>query len=316
MGRVIVVVGGRPRYAIEFVFCLMMHCPARSSTNVMSSSFACYVCRVQAITGAFVLSCGSKGAGPGQFSGLRGLSLTPDETHLLVCDRGNQRVVVADARDGRSLRSLQGPAGTLDAPFQAIVGPQTGQVLVVDGDRCLVVVFAGVDDDTVVRRLGDGQGSGPRQLQNPCGLAVLDGDVADAAALDGPVAVVADTGNHRLALWRVRDGTVVRHVGSRGGDRRGVVGGGRLGQSSRASVDPHRDVGARAARRFGHQTRELAAWRDGVHRDGGGAGDGLAQPLCGVVAAVGWWRVARGVRWCARVGAGAAFVSYGRGGIW
>jgi hypothetical protein len=68
----------------------------------------------------------------------------------------------------------------------------------------------------VVRTLGEGQGSGPRQLQYPWGLAVLDGDVADAAAPDGPVAVFADTSNHRLALWRVRDGTVVRHVGSEG----------------------------------------------------------------------------------------------------
>ena len=142
--------------------------------------------------------------------------MTPDEMHLLVCDESNHRVEVADARDGRSLRSLQGPAGTLDAPLQAVVVPQTGQVLVVDYKRCRVVVFAGVDDDTVVRTLGDGQGPGPRQLQYPCGLAVLDGDVADAAAPDGPVAVVTDTGNNRLALWRVRDGTVVRHVGSEG----------------------------------------------------------------------------------------------------
>jgi DNA-binding beta-propeller fold protein YncE len=171
---------------------------------------------VQAITGEFVLSAGSVGAGLGQFDGLRGLSLTADEMHLLVCDMGNHRVVVADVLDGRSLRSLQGPAGTLLRPLQAIVVPQTGQVLVVDMDRNRVVVFAGVDDDTVVRTIGDGVGQGPRQLYRPMGLAVLDGDVADAAAPDGPVAVVADAGNCRLALWRVRDGAVVRHVGSEG----------------------------------------------------------------------------------------------------
>ncbi len=171
---------------------------------------------MQEITGEFVLSCGSKGGDLGQFIELRGLSLTPDETHLLICDRGSHRVLVADVREGRSLRSLQGPAGTLDSPQQAIVVPPTGQVLVLDNLRHIVVVFAGVDDDTVVRTLGDGGGSGPRQFLFPCGLAVLDGDVADAAAPDGPVAVVADTNNHRLALWRVRDGTVVRHVGSKG----------------------------------------------------------------------------------------------------
>ena len=142
--------------------------------------------------------------------------MTPDETRLLVCDGGNRRVVVADARDGRSLRELRGPAGTLSCPTQAVVVPLTGQVLVVDNNRHLVVVFAGVDDDTVVRTLGDGQGPGPRQLSHPCGLAVLDGEVGDAAAPDGPVAVVADNWNHRLALFRVRDGTLVRHLGSVG----------------------------------------------------------------------------------------------------
>ncbi len=171
---------------------------------------------MQAIAGEFVLSSGSEGAGLGQFNGLRGLSLTPDETRLLVCDMNNRRVVVADARDGRSLRSLQGPADTLVEPMQAVVVPQTGQVLVVDVNRCHVVVFAGVDDDTVVRTLGDGHGQGPRQMFFPWGLAVLDGEVADAAAPDGPVVVVAESLNHRLALWRVHDGTVVRHVGSRG----------------------------------------------------------------------------------------------------
>jgi tripartite motif-containing protein 71 len=179
-------------------------------------SFCDDVVLAQHITGDFVLSAGSHGAGLGQFSGLQGLSMTPDEMHLLVCDVDNHRVVVADARDGRSLRSLQGPAGTLVQPFHAIVVPRTGQVLVVDATRCVMVVFAGVYDDTVICTIGDGEGQGPRQLDYPCGLAVLDGDVGDAAAPDGPVAVVADTLNHRLALWRVRDGTVVRHVGSGG----------------------------------------------------------------------------------------------------
>ncbi len=33
---------------------------------------------------------------------------------------------------------------------------------------------------------------------------------------EGPVAVVVDGGNNRLALWRLRDGTVWKHLGSRG----------------------------------------------------------------------------------------------------
>ncbi len=163
------------------------------------------------------MSVGSEGEDLGQFSDeLEGLALTPDETRLLVCDAGNDRVVVVDARDGRSLHELRGPAGTFDYPISADVVAQTGQVLVLDCNRAVMVVFAGADDDTVVRTLGDGQGAGPRQLQRPCGLAILDGDVADAAAPDGPVAVVADTSNHRLVLFRVCNGTVVRHMGSTG----------------------------------------------------------------------------------------------------
>jgi hypothetical protein len=176
----------------------------------------CVVDCVQAITGEFVFSAGSEGSGLGQFRGLRGLNLTPDEMYLLICDMSNRRVVVADVRDGRSLQTLQGPAGTLELPFQAVMVPQTSQVLVLDRIRCRVVVFAGVDDDTVVRKLGNGQGQGPRQLSLPYGLAVLDGAVADAAAPDGPVAVVVDGSYCRLTFWRVRDGTVVRHVGSQG----------------------------------------------------------------------------------------------------
>jgi DNA-binding beta-propeller fold protein YncE len=165
-----------------------------------------------------VLSVGSPGAGHGQLrKDFLGLTLSSDETRLLVCDGGNRCVVVADVRDGRCLRELRGPVGTLRKPQLALVVPQTGQVLVADHHRSVVVVFVSLDDDTVVRTLGgDSRGTGPQQLNFPKGLAVLDGDVADAAAPDGPVAVVADTGDHRLTLFRVRDGTVVRHVGSQG----------------------------------------------------------------------------------------------------
>ena len=193
------------------------------------------LCAVQAITGEFVLSSDSKKVGLGQYKQLRGLSLIPDETRLLVCDRG--RVVVADVRDGRSLRSPQGPVVTLDDPVQAIVVPQTGQVLVVDWKRCHVVVIVGLDNSHLVRTLGDGPGQGLRQLNGPRGLAVLDGDVADAAAPNGPVAVVADTNNHRLALWRVRSGTVVRHVGSEGADP------GQFRYPSAVTVVPARSTG-------------------------------------------------------------------------
>jgi hypothetical protein len=164
------------------------------------------------LRGEFVRSVGLKGAGVGQFNDPSRLALSSDETRLLVADTHNRRVVVADATDGRWVRTLQGPAGTLIQPAGVAMVARTGHVLVVDFHRDLVVVFAGVDDDTVVRTLGDGGGHGPRQLDGPCAVAVLDeGDAADR-----PVAVVADMNNHRLSLFRVDDDTLLRHVGSKG----------------------------------------------------------------------------------------------------
>jgi DNA-binding beta-propeller fold protein YncE len=164
------------------------------------------------IQGEFVSATGSQGAGVGQFDYPCGLALSADGTRLLVADINNHRVVVADAHDGQSLRTLQGPAGTLQYPNAVAMVPRTGQVLVVDYTRHRVVVFAGVDDDTVVRTIGDGQGAGPRQLDYPRGLAVLD----DGDAAERPIVVVADTENHRLSLFRVDDGALLRHLGSQG----------------------------------------------------------------------------------------------------
>jgi hypothetical protein len=181
--------------------------------NVACAAFViCVAFEYAQLRGKLVRSVGKKGAGVGQFNYPWGLAMSPDETRLLVADADNHRVVVADATDGRWVRTLQGPAGTLVNPESVAVLARTGQVLVVDFERSLVVVFAGVDDDTVVRTLGDGFGVGPRQLHRPCDVAVLDeGDLADR-----PVAVVADSGNHRLSLFRVDDDTLLRHVGSAG----------------------------------------------------------------------------------------------------
>jgi hypothetical protein len=168
------------------------------------------------LRGEFVRSVLFYGDAPhaDDFFHLFGLALTSDESLLLVADSLNACVVVVDAIliEGRLVRTLQGPADTLQAPCGVAMVPRTGQVLVVDYRRHLVVVFAGVDDDTVVRTLGDGRGSGPRQLNGPQGIAVLDeGDAADR-----PVAVIADTSNDRLSLFRVDDDTLLRHVGSEG----------------------------------------------------------------------------------------------------
>jgi DNA-binding beta-propeller fold protein YncE len=178
----------------------------------------CIVFRASLIQlrGEFVSATGSQGAGLGQFNYPSGLALSSNENFLLIAEYGNCRVAVADARDGRSVRTLQGDAGTLLGPVAVAMVPRTGQLLVADINRHCVVVFAGVDDDTVVRIIGDGQGTGPRQLRFSGGVAVLD----DGDAAERPVAVISDCLNHRLSLFRVDDGALLRHLGSEGSSPR------------------------------------------------------------------------------------------------
>ena len=150
-------------------------------------------------------------------SNIEGISLTPDENHLLVCDRYNNCVMVFDVRDvdgiymsGELRGTLVDKYGYPDGqllyhPSQAVVVPQTGQVVVSEFTKHTVVVFSSIHSDTVVRTLGDGHGRGPRQFRHPSSVAVLDDP-------DGPIAVVADSYNYRLSLFRIDDGTLLRHM--------------------------------------------------------------------------------------------------------
>ena len=140
---------------------------------------------------------------------------TPDGRQLLVTDNAH-RVAVFDTASGAFVRQLTGPAGTLAAPDGVVVVPSTGEVLVSEWSQCRVVVFRSVSDDTVVRTLG-----GPAALAWPCGLAVLDGILEPGQAGGpqtrlAPTAVVVDSDNHRLVLFRIADGSVVRQLGSNG----------------------------------------------------------------------------------------------------
>ena len=127
------------------------------------------------LQGEWQRTVGSRGDQPGQFQYPRGLTLTPDESFLLVVDGNNHRVAVLRATDGTWVRQLTGPPGTLPSPWDVAVVPSTGEVLVSDWTRHQVVRVRSIDDDTVVGTLGTGRGSGPTQFDYPSGLAVLDG---------------------------------------------------------------------------------------------------------------------------------------------
>ena len=126
------------------------------------------------VQGRWQQQLGDLGDQHGQFNRPRGLTLTSDESSLLVADSGNHRVQVLRASDGTWLRTLSGPAGTLEEPHGVAVVPSTGEVLVTDIRRNQVVRFKSIDSDTVIDTLG-APGDGPSQFNNPCDLIILDG---------------------------------------------------------------------------------------------------------------------------------------------
>jgi hypothetical protein len=157
------------------------------------------------------------------------LALTPDQSQVVFADSGNHRLVALDAIDGRRLSDFTPPADVMPRPCGVVIVPHTGQVLVLDGKRQQVLLFAGLDAPQVVRTFGDGKGKGERHLNWPSGVALIEaGDVdfevdpaaaAAAAAASGEdpaLVAIADTHNHRVVIYRLCDGAFVRHFGSRG----------------------------------------------------------------------------------------------------
>ena len=127
--------------------------------------------------GEWQRTVGSQGDQPGQFDRPRSLALTPDEDFLLTVESDNRRLALLRAFDGVWVRQLTGPPGTLQNPFGVAVVPSTGEVLVSDWDRNRVIRFRSIDDDTVVGTLGTGQGDGPTEFDDPCGMVVLESNV-------------------------------------------------------------------------------------------------------------------------------------------
>jgi hypothetical protein len=167
----------------------------------------------------------AKESGLGRTSYSRGVALTPCQNGVVVTDPSNQRIVVLDAASGRPLSHLAPPAGVMPCPVGIALVPHTDQVLIVDRQRCQVLLFAGLGSSELVRTYSDGgPGDGDRQLAGPCGVAlVMAADVDSvtyqidagvvAAAADPTLVAIADTGNHRVSLYRLFDSSFVRHLG-------------------------------------------------------------------------------------------------------
>jgi tripartite motif-containing protein 71 len=144
---------------------------------------------------------GARGNALDEYLYPNGLALTPDGQYLLIADRGNRRIVVVNAVDGRALYFLQGPAGTLREPRGVAVTRQ-GQVLVCDREKHTVIVFSSFTQDATTH-------SYDVALRGPRGIAVMTDHETE-------LMVLADTDNHRVVILDLVTGKLQGNWGSRG----------------------------------------------------------------------------------------------------
>ncbi len=146
---------------------------------------------------------------------------SPSPPLLLVTDHGNQAVHVLDVVN-RWHMGYVAPPGTIRGPRGVASRGSLAAVTAWDsivastGDH-VVCIFEGSGSTWVpVRVIGGPQGSGTGQLNCPLGLRFT---------WDGMGLVVAEWLNYHMSLFRVRDGSFVRHVakGTGGACRRGGV---------------------------------------------------------------------------------------------
>jgi hypothetical protein len=143
----------------------------------------------------FLYAFGSLGTTPSQFNESRGLTLTPDDAHLLIADRHNHRVLVfatgADFTGSHAPEPVAIITDGLLEPIAVAVAP-AGTVLVADRAHKAVLLYSSFDDNpAVLGRLAESD------------LV----DVADVKVYDdeeeGPLAVVLDMGACKVRFYRL-----------------------------------------------------------------------------------------------------------------
>ena len=156
----------------------------------------------------YIKSVGSNGTGENNYRFPSGLTLSTDEQFLLIVDKNNNRIIVADSTTGLYIRELKGPNGTLNNPSDIEIVPSTGNILVLNkgyggSNQCYLIMFAGIDDDTLIKPFNDPTKVYPYTYIN--GLSILDGS--------DPVAIVAETSDNRLGFIRISDGKIIKRLG-------------------------------------------------------------------------------------------------------
>jgi tripartite motif-containing protein 71 len=152
------------------------------------------------INGTWIRMVGSKGSGKGQFDfGYGGLCVSPDGDSVLVADAHNNRIQEVRIVDGSWVRFVG--EGMLNEPQYVDCNADVITVSEASYHRISLLSWA---DGSVRARFGS-HGSGPGQLNWPCGVRLL---------ADGRGVVVVDTWNHRLCVFTL-SGVFVAVVGNR-----------------------------------------------------------------------------------------------------
>jgi hypothetical protein len=146
----------------------------------------------------------------------------------VVVDWLNEPFVLLDASNGRNVpfagrnaqeRSFGRQHTSSSRPTSVVTVPHTNKMLVVDDKAKRVSIYNHESPDNPCVFVASSDG-----LKSPFGVAVLRAadvdlstfDAATAAGVDPTLVAIADTFNHRVVLFRLHDGLLVRHIGSYG----------------------------------------------------------------------------------------------------
>ncbi|XP_060536983.1 RING finger protein nhl-1-like [Cylas formicarius] len=131
-----------------------------------------------------------------------GIAMGPDE-EILVCDTGNDRVLVVDPESGEKVNIIGPSSGTFCLNFPTSVAIHGGKIVVMDSGNNRVKIFN--RNGEFLSEFGS-FGSNPGQFR-----------YAEVVAVDQLGFIfVGDSGNARIQVFKP-DGTVVKIFGTKGG---------------------------------------------------------------------------------------------------
>lgn len=166
---------------------------------------------------------GNKGSNQGVFDTPSGVALSPDDSYVVITDRGNHRVQVftADGQFSHMFGMYGTGPGQFEEPWGVTVTPDE-YIVVADSRNHRLQVFT-MDGDYVRSIEGDGENT----LDTPSGIA---------CSSDGSYIGVTDTGNNRVAVFTLMGEFVDSYCGNEGHPSLGLPRGVTIDSMSRVIV--------------------------------------------------------------------------------